>query len=94
MALLSPLIRRSSSLLTHARAVSTLPPMPKFSIVDSTLREGEQFATAQFGHHDRIYIAKTLDQLGVEYIELVNPMASSQVRCKSHMHCITNHDMY
>lgn len=55
----------------------TIPP---FSIIDTTLREGEQFATTEFTQHDRVYIAKLLDQLGVEYIELVNPIASKQVR--------------
>ena len=52
--------------------------LPKFSIIDSTLREGEQFSTAEFGHSDRVYIAKMLNDIGVEYIEMVNPAASDQ----------------
>lgn len=52
--------------------------LPKFQIVDSTLREGEQFCSAEFKKQDRVYIAKMLDKLGVDYIELVNPIASSQ----------------
>lgn len=50
----------------------------KYKIVDSTLREGEQFASCKFTTTDRIYIAKTLDRIGVDYIELVNPAASTQ----------------
>eukprot|EP00123_Amoebidium_parasiticum_P013549 comp22021_c0_seq1/m.31923 comp22021_c0_seq1/g.31923 ORF comp22021_c0_seq1/g.31923 comp22021_c0_seq1/m.31923 type:complete len:576 (-) comp22021_c0_seq1:593-2320(-) len=52
--------------------------MPEFYIVDSTLREGEQFATCEFTKQERIFIAKTLDKLGVDYIEVVNPAASLQ----------------
>ena len=33
--------------------------------------------SAEFTQHDRIFIAKSLSRIGVEYIELVNPMASS-----------------
>jgi hypothetical protein len=51
-----------------------------FYIVDTTLREGEQHATTEFSRQDRIYIAKLLDKMGVDYIELVNPFASTQVR--------------
>lgn len=56
----------------------TAKQLPNFKIVDSTLREGEQFCTAEFSKEDRIYIAKMLDRLGVDYIELVNPIASGQ----------------
>eukprot|EP00906_Rhabdomonas_costata_P017010 RCo024479 len=52
--------------------------LPPFWIVDTTLREGEQFATADFSTSDRVYIAKTLDRLGVDYLELANPAASPQ----------------
>ena len=52
--------------------------MPQFAIVDTTLREGEQFATTEFMPFDRLYIAKMLDQIGVDYIEMVNPAASTQ----------------
>eukprot|EP01061_Rhynchopus_euleeides_P001210 TRINITY_DN10872_c0_g1_i1.p1 TRINITY_DN10872_c0_g1~~TRINITY_DN10872_c0_g1_i1.p1 ORF type:complete len:558 (+),score=232.70 TRINITY_DN10872_c0_g1_i1:55-1728(+) len=47
-------------------------------IVDSTLREGEQFDTCGFGTQDRVFIAKMLDKLGVDYIEMLNPIASQQ----------------
>eukprot|EP00128_Syssomonas_multiformis_P008114 Colp12_sorted_trinity150504_noHs@14806 len=57
---------------------ATPASLPKFYIVDSTLREGEQFATCEFTKVERIFIAKTLDKLGVDYIEIVNPAASLQ----------------
>jgi len=47
-------------------------------IVESTLREGEQFSTAFFSTEDKVKIAKMLDEIGVDYIELTTPMASSQ----------------
>jgi len=59
-------------------AAATAAAQRNFSIVDSTLREGEQFASCKFTTTDRIYLAKTLDRIGVEYIELVNPAASTQ----------------
>ena len=40
-------------------------PSPKFFIVDTTLREGEQFATTEFTRQDRVYIAHVLDKVSV-----------------------------
>ncbi|RKO93788.1 putative LYS20-homocitrate synthase [Blyttiomyces helicus] len=51
-----------------------------FSIIESTLREGEQFANAFFDTETKIAIAKALDDFGVEYIELTSPAASEQSR--------------
>ncbi|CAB4378856.1 homocitrate synthase [Rhizophagus irregularis] len=51
-----------------------------FSIIESTLREGEQFANAFFDTAKKIEIAKALDDFGVEYIELTSPAASEQSR--------------
>lgn len=51
-----------------------------FSIIESTLREGEQFANAFFDTETKINIAKALDDFGVEYIELTSPAASEQSR--------------
>jgi homocitrate synthase len=45
-------------------------------IIDSTLREGEQFARGNFRTEDKIAIARALDAFGVEYIELTSPAAS------------------
>lgn len=47
-------------------------------IVDSTLREGEQFADAHFTTEQKLAIARALDSFGVEYIEHTSPMASPQ----------------
>ncbi len=51
-------------------------PIERFAIIDSTLREGEQFSNAHFTTEDKIAIAKLLDEFGVEYIELTSPVAS------------------
>ncbi|KAK4236011.1 hypothetical protein C8A03DRAFT_36118 [Achaetomium macrosporum] len=51
-----------------------------FKIIESTLREGEQFANAYFDTETKIKIAKALDAFGVDYIELTSPAASEQSR--------------
>ncbi|CAO3672724.1 unnamed protein product [Rhizopus stolonifer] len=51
-----------------------------FKIIESTLREGEQFANAFFSTEKKIEIAKALDQVGVDYLELTSPAASEQSR--------------
>lgn len=50
----------------------------QFSIIDSTLREGEQFSTATFTTDQKLRIANALDQFGVEMIEMTSPCASPQ----------------
>ncbi len=54
------------------------PPIRRFGIIDSTLREGDQFANAFFSTDDKVRIARLLDEFGVEYIELTSPCASPQ----------------
>lgn len=49
-----------------------------FSVIDSTLREGEQFAKTHYTTEEKIRIARGLDAFGVEYIELTSPAASPQ----------------
>jgi homocitrate synthase len=49
-----------------------------FNIIESTLREGEQFAPAHFTPSEKIAIAEMLDEFGVEYLELTSPCASPQ----------------
>src|SRR5512146_2514275 len=51
---------------------------PAWRIIDSTLREGEQFAKASFRTQDKLEIARALDTFGVDYIELTSPAASPQ----------------
>ncbi len=49
-----------------------------FHIIDSTLREGEQFAFAHFTIDEKPAIASALDRFGVDYMELTSPVASPQ----------------
>lgn len=49
-------------------------------IIDSTLREGEQFALGNFSLADKVELAKALDAFGVEYLELTTPVASPESR--------------
>lgn len=50
----------------------------RFSIIESTLREGEQFEGGHFSTQDKLEIAAALDAFGVEYLELTTPIASPQ----------------
>lgn len=47
-------------------------------IIDTTLREGEQWAHAHFTHDQKLAIARALNTFGVEYLELTSPIASPQ----------------
>ncbi len=53
-------------------------PLDQFSIIESTLREGEQFSTATFTTAQKLEIAALLDEFGVEMIEMTSPCASPQ----------------
>src|SRR5690606_25843820 len=53
-------------------------PFDQFSIIESTLREGEQFSTATFNTAQKMEIATLLDDFGVEMIEMTSPCASPQ----------------
>lgn len=57
-----------------------LSNVSRFKIIESTLREGEQFANAFFDTDTKIKIARMLDDFGVDYIELTSPAASEQSR--------------
>jgi homocitrate synthase len=76
------LIHKPTSL---PRYTDILSRVQNFSIIESTLREGEQFANAFFDTETKIKIAKALDDFGVEYIEITSPAASEQSR----LDCIT-----
>src|SRR5512136_1048779 len=52
--------------------------LERFSIIESTLREGEQFVNAFFTIEQKVRIATLLDAFGVEYLELTTPAASPQ----------------
>jgi homocitrate synthase len=53
-------------------------PFENYSIIESTLREGEQFSTATFTTAQKLEIAGLLDEFGVEMIEMTSPCASPQ----------------
>nr|ACZ80657.1 putative homocitrate synthase [Cryptococcus depauperatus] len=67
----------------YGRASDFLSNTSNWKIIESTLREGEQFANAFFNLETKIKIAKMLDEFGVEYIELTSPAASPESRA----HC-------
>ena len=52
-------------------------PLDHYAIIESTLREGEQFIGAQFDRAQKVRIAQALDEFGVECLELSSPVASS-----------------
>jgi homocitrate synthase len=56
-----------------------------WNIIDSTLREGEQFAKGNFSRDDKLEIAKALDEFGVEFIEVTTPVASPESRATAEM---------
>ena len=59
-----------------------------FHIIESTLREGEQFVGANFTTEQKVRIAEALDDFGVELIEVTSPAASPQslVDCRTIAH--------
>ncbi len=48
----------------------------EFFIIESTLREGEQFAAANFSTAQKLDIAQALDEFGIDFIEVTSPVAS------------------
>lgn len=63
-----------------SRPEDFLSNVSRFKVIESTLREGEQFANAFFNTAKKIEIAEALDDFGVDYIELTSPAASEQSR--------------
>lgn len=53
-------------------------PFHQFAVIESTLREGEQFSTATFNTAQKLEIARLLDAFGVEMLEMTSPCASPQ----------------
>jgi len=49
-----------------------------FKIVDTTLREGEQFSGAHFSTGQKRRIARALDAFGVQYLEVTSPAVSQR----------------
>lgn len=57
-------------MMSNATLVDSSVNLASFSIIDSTLREGEQFSTAHFNTAQKIKIAQGLDAFGVDYVRL------------------------
>lgn len=64
-----------------------LSNVDKFQIIESTLREGEQFANAFFDTETKIKIATALSEFGVDFIELTSPCASPSSRADCEAIC-------
>lgn len=54
--------------------------LERFAIIESTLREGEQFVNAAFTREQKLCVAEMLDAFGVEYLEVTSPLASERSR--------------
>lgn len=54
--------------------------MRPLTILDTTLREGEQFTGAYFNLEQRLTIARLLDAIGVTFIEVPTPAGSPETR--------------
>lgn len=64
--------------------------MRPLTILDSTLREGEQFTGAYFSLEQRLEIARLLDAVGVPFIEVPSPIASPDTRQAIEALCALN----
>jgi homocitrate synthase len=64
--------------------------MNPLTILDSTLREGEQFAGAFFTLEQRLTIARMLDAIGIGFIEVPSPIASPEMRAAVEALCRLN----
>ncbi len=53
-------------------------PFDQYSIIESTLREGEQFDTATFTTAQKLEYVRLIDAFGVELVEMTSPLASPQ----------------
>lgn len=64
--------------------------MYQLTILDTTLREGEQFTGAYFRLEQRVAIARQLDAIGVGLIEVPSPVASPETRAALEQLCSLN----
>ncbi|OAA73447.1 homocitrate synthase [Cordyceps fumosorosea ARSEF 2679] len=82
-------VRSRSASSPYQSVQDYLSNVANFKIIESTLREGEQFANAFFDTETKVKMyglnpdcaeksAKALDSFGVDFIELTSPVASEQ----------------
>jgi len=64
--------------------------MRPLAILDTTLREGEQFIKTFFTLEQRLVIARMLDALGVPFIEVPSPFASPETKASVQAICDLN----
>jgi homocitrate synthase len=64
--------------------------MNRLTILDTTLREGEQFSGSFFHLEQRLTIARQLDSIGVGMIEVPSPIASPDTRAAIEQICALN----
>ncbi|CAF3590254.1 unnamed protein product [Fusarium graminearum] len=81
LASLASLDGTAGSVATSMRSSGSLS---NFKIIDTTLREGEQFATAYFTTETKMKIAKALDDIG---LELTSPASSPQSKADAQAIC-------
>lgn len=60
--------------------MSIIKSIRRINIIDSTLRDGEQTPGVVFSRHEKIRIAKMLDEIGVPEIEVGMPSLGAQER--------------
>src|SRR2546425_9537196 len=75
---LAPRIRSSDPRGASPSTACYLKPRMELFLVDSTLREGEQFAGVHWSFAQKQEIALLADLFGVEYLEVGSPAASPQ----------------
>ena len=73
-----PLSRPRSQWPPCSACLARRTTMPAWKMIDTTLREGEQFAGACFSLQDKLAIARAVDEFGVDRIEVTTPAASPQ----------------
>jgi hypothetical protein len=73
---------RPNSSNPYAPVGDFLSNVSKFKIIESTLREGEQFANAFFDTATKIKIAKALDEFGVADLLAVAPRLRGDLQAR------------
>ena len=60
--------------------------MRRVQIYDTTLRDGSQGEGISFSLHDKLMIARRLDEIGVDYIEGGYPLSNEKdvASCRKH----------